>query len=377
MTTRSLAVSSNNVLLVNLNLPKTPRTHAVASAVELYRLVESLGGLHVVEMFSRRGSVHPATFIGSGRLESVSRLVLQCGADYVIINSILKPRQLFRIWRHLAKIRLNIIVWDRIDLILTIFARHAHTSASQLEIRLAALRHMGPRIYGMGLELSKQSGGIGVRGIGETNTELMKRHWRQELGLVTKKLEKLALLTEETIRKRRRRHLFQVALVGYTNAGKTSLFNLLTRKQKFVRDYLFATLDTTVGRVYLPEVGREVIISDTVGFIADLPPELIRAFQSTLAEVLHANLIIHVVDASDPDFAAKAGTVAQVLGTLGISRKPQLLVLTKTDLSTPRNFRRVSRFFSEQAPVAVSAASGFGKNRLILRISLFLQNQRS
>jgi len=224
-------------------------------------------------------------------------------------------------------------VWDRIDLILKIFAKHAHTAEAKLQITLASIQHMGPRIYRMGMDLSQQGGGIGTRGAGETNTEKMRRHLAAQADTIRKKLEHFARVRETHRKGRERAGMRTAAIVGYTNAGKSSLLNALTRKGAYVADELFATLDTRVGKLRLGGAagGVDILLSDTIGFIQDLPPSLVAAFRSTLEEAVHADLLLHVVDASDPRADEKVAVVEDILCQLGAMGVPRLRVWNKTD----------------------------------------------
>lgn len=367
----SAATVPTRILLVNLFNRSMRRAECVQQATELYELTESLGNTTVVNMFTKKGLPHPATYLGPGQLEELSGLVREQNIDGIVIGSVIPSRQLHGIWEILSPVNPAIAVWDRVDLILAIFSLHAYTMEAGLQIRLAKLRHMGPRMFGMGLVLSNQSGGIGTRGIGETNLERMRRHWRRELNSVTVKLKTLETSRLRMIRVRKSAGLFSAAIVGYTNAGKTALFNALTGKRKFVKDYLFATLDATVGKVYLPDLQSSVLVSDTIGFIRDLPPSLISAFRSTLLESVHADLILHAVDLSDPLISEKILTVEGVLEELGVARKPKVYVFTKLDIAPQRNVSRFKKQFARYKPVFVSSQTGAGLTDLKRRIGNF------
>ncbi len=223
-------------------------------------------------------------------------------------------------------------VWDRVDLILQIFEKHARTAEAKLEIELARLRHMGPRIFNMGAELGRQRGGTGTRGgAGEGNTEAMKRHLREQEKAILAKLEKCQNVRSEHQRNRARHDKKTVALVGYTNAGKTSLLNALGKRKEYAADKLFATLDTRVADVYIPALQGTVLLSDTIGFIQGLPPSLIKAFASTLSEAASADVLLHVVDISDPKHVEKMKVVDDILATIGLADKPRIVVFNKID----------------------------------------------
>lgn len=225
------------------------------------------------------------------------------------------------------------------DLILKIFERHAVSTEARLQIELASIKHMGPRIFGMGMELSRQGGGTGGaggragRGIGETNTERMKRHLKEHEFRLRKKLEEYKNVRSLHRQGRLRKGLNTVGIVGYTNAGKSSLMQRLTGKDAYVADKLFATLGTQVGKMYLATEdgrGKEILINDTIGFIRDLPPELIDAFSSTLEDSIHAQVLIHLIDASDPLVVEKIQIVDEILEQIGADQK-KLYVFNKMD----------------------------------------------
>ncbi|MBL8993449.1 MAG: GTPase HflX, partial [Spirochaetia bacterium] len=254
-----------------------------------------------------------------------------------IVNDSMKPRQRYGIESTLEELkvndgkRVNLEVWDRVDLILGIFDKHARTAEAKLQLELARIKHLGPRIFGMGKDMSNQGGGIGTRGLGETNTEIMKRHLAEHTHRVEEKISKL-LRSREHKRERRDKLGFRsAALVGYTNAGKSELFRSLTRKQVLVRDALFATLDTTLGKISPVLCPEPYLVSDTIGFIENLPMDLVAAFKSTLEEALAADLLLHVVDISDPDHKDKIRVVEELLSDIGMNGIPRIRVYNKVD----------------------------------------------
>ncbi|KKT70129.1 MAG: hypothetical protein UW63_C0035G0002 [Candidatus Uhrbacteria bacterium GW2011_GWF2_44_350] len=230
---------------------------------------------------------------------------------------------------------------------------------------MAGIRHMGPRIFGMGLELSRQGGGIGTSGIGETNTERMKRHLKERERKIKKDLEQYETVRAGHRQDRRRRGLKTVSVVGYTNAGKTSLLNALTGRREYVANQLFATLDTRVGELYLPKRREKVLVSDTIGFIKNLPPELLRAFQSTLSEAIESDLLLHVIDVADPMMSLKIKTVEDILSELGLSETPKIYVFNKIDLVPKLKRAALSKKYKEFSPVFVSAHAGSGLGELV------------
>ena len=327
---------------------------------ELWHLVETLGNARVTDLIHQKGEEFDATYIGPGKAEEVGEYLKTHPTDAIVFNGQLKPSQKFTLMKLFWAVRPNIAIWDRIDLILAIFSRHARTTEAKLQIELARMYSMGPRMYGMGMVLSRQGGGIGTRGIGETNTELMKRHWKHAI-----KRAKDELAKSDSSRKRQMDHrknlgLQTISIVGYTNAGKTSLFNILTHKKHIVGNALFATLDSTVGEIFMPSLGRKVLISDTIGFIANLPPPLIEAFKSTLMESVHADVVLHVIDASDPLMMEKIGVVNSILDQLEIPESKEVLVFNKIDAVPTVDKQKLSGLAGDIPHVFISAKTKEG-----------------
>ncbi|HXS14574.1 MAG TPA: GTPase HflX [Candidatus Saccharimonadales bacterium] len=353
-----------------LLLGVVPKKHMTDEIVlkemeEVWSLVMALGQGEIVDAIVQRAD-HPdnATYIGPGKIVEVAEKVNEKQIDVVVLNNIAKAGQVHNLQKKLYEANHNIEVWDRVDLILAIFSRHAHTSEAKLQIELAKMRHMGPRIYGMGQVLSNQASGIGAVGIGETNTELMKRHWARAMDKVTKDLEKLSQERERQLEHRKRMGLSTISIVGYTNAGKTTLFNRLTGKGKLEANQLFATLDSSVGKLYLPTLQKEVLVSDTIGFIKNLPPKLIQAFRSTLSESIHADILIHVIDISDPEINQKITTVEEILKSLSVENAYKIYVFNKIDAGgRDREFYQGK--YSEFSPVFLSAKTDEGIDALV------------
>lgn len=253
-------------------------------------------------------------------------------ATLLIMGNILKPAQLYNLNEILREHDLE--AWDRVDLILNIFDRHAKSTEAKLQIELAAIKHMWPRIYGMGMELSRQWWGIGTSGIGETNTEIMRRHLAVRKKQIQKELSQYERVRETHRKARKRQNLATVGIVWYTNAGKSTLMNALTNKWVLVQDKLFATLGTDVGNFYIPSMtgkGTLVLVNDTIGFIRELPPGLIDAFTSTLEDSVEANMLLHVVDASDVMIADKIAVVDEILEQIWAEQE-RVLVFNKMDM---------------------------------------------
>jgi GTP-binding protein HflX len=331
---------------------------------ETSSLIKTYGGDVFAVSVQRSDSPDRTMFFGKGKVEELCETVVKENIQVVVLHNAVKARQIFALQKQLSKVKQDIIVWDRVDLILYIFSKHAQTAEAKLQIELAAMRHMGPRIYGMGFELSRQGGGIGGVGIGETNTELMKRHWRDQIQKANKELKKLTEEKERQLEKRRRSGQQTVSLVGYTNAGKSSLFNLLTGKEKLVEDALFATLDSVVGKWYLHQLQKEIMVSDTIGFIKDLPPKLIDAFKSTLMESVHADVLLHVIDSSDPQMEEKIGVVEKVLYELDLTNRKRIYVFNKIDRAKDIDRKAVEEKYEQFTPVFISVKEKQGIDNL-------------
>lgn len=326
---------------------------------ELAALAEAAGGEVVGEVTSARRKPHPATFIGPGKVEELEALVLHQGASVVLFNDELSPAQV----RNLAT-ALRCRVIDRTQLILDIFAQRARSREGKLQVELAQLEYLLPRLSGTVEELSRLGGGIGTRGPGETQLERDRRRVRRRLARLRRELAAFEA-TRQVQRATRRRHQTPVvALVGYTNAGKSTLFNRLTGAEVSAGDRLFETLDPTLRQLRLAP-GHQVILADTVGFLRRLPHRLVAAFHATLEEVVEADLLLHVVDASDPEHPMHIRAVEEVLRELGAHETPQVLVFNKMDRL---GGRRPLAMRTHGRAVAVSALDGQGLPELLQEI---------
>ena len=293
------------------------------SMEELSRLADTAGARPAATLRQRRGSVNAAHYIGRGKMDELRDVAGGVNADVAIFNDDLSPSQV----RNLEK-ALGIKVVDRSELILDIFARRARTRESRLQVELAQLQYTLPRLTGMWKHLERQAGGIGTRGPGETQLESDRRRVHERIAGLKRQLE--AVDRERETQRRRRRREFRAALVGYTNAGKSTLFNALTRADVLVEDRLFATLDATTRRMVSPD-RRQVLLTDTVGFIRKLPHHLIASFRSTLSEATEADLLLHVVDASDPDSERQIAAVEGVLEDLSGTPPRTVMIYNKSD----------------------------------------------
>lgn len=347
-------------LLLQVITPHYHREDALRNMHELEQLVDTFGGEVVVKSIQHRVKPHPDAYIGQGKVEWLKNEVKTHKIDVVVLNAIVKPGQVFRLEKALWEVNTKIAVWDRVHLILNIFDKHATTTEAKLQIELAKLQQIGPRIYGLGrTELSRQGGGIGTRGMGETNIEFERRLMKKQIQQIRKKLDTLANQKKQRIHHRFEQGLGPVALVGYTSAGKTTLFNVLTGKQKQTHKGLFTTLDTVVGKMKLAESNVPILISDTIGFIEQLPPVLIDAFKSTLLESMEALLLLHVIDVSDERMERKMGIVNQILDDLNASQ-PRILVFNKVDQLKNGKVEEVKQQFSDQQVICISAQTGEG-----------------
>ena len=306
--------------------PSIPEFDADESLAELHTLAESAGARVVGEILQRRDRPDPATLIGAGKLEEVAGAAASVNADVLLFDHDLSPSQ----QRNIEKI-IHRRVIDRTQLILDIFARHARTREGQLQVELAQLHYMMPRLAGHGVEMSQLGGGIGTRGPGETQLETDRRKIARRVRHVEQQLENVRRIRRQQRQRRESAPVATVALVGYTNAGKSTLFNALTQAKVLESPRMFATLDPTIRGVELPSK-RKVLMSDTVGFIRNLPHTLVSAFRATLEEVQRASLILHVSDASSRLSAEQDAQVEIVLKELEAEKKPRLRVMNKIDL---------------------------------------------
>ncbi len=351
----------DKAVLIDIVEPDCTKKETELRLEELNSLVKTYGSISIENLVQKRAQPAYKTYVGTGKLEEMLDSFESFDElDVIIINNILKPRQIYNLEEFCTNYQINkrkedrerfeeegssktsvsrwenpkkIKVWDRVDLILKIFDKHASTVEAKLQIELASIKHMGPRIFGMGLELSRQAGGIGTVGAGETNTQMMKRHLQKRQKLIEKKIQTYSEVQRRHRDSRRSKNFKTIALVGYTNAGKSTLKRSLTKKQNtYVADELFATLDSTVGELFLPQSRKKMIVADTIGFIQDLPPDLIDAFKSTLAEIIEADIIFHVIDISDENIFLKIQVVEDIMAQIGVSEdKDKYYIFNKMD----------------------------------------------
>jgi GTP-binding protein HflX len=303
------------------------RRHLDGSLDELERLADTAGAAVLERVVQRRGPIHPGTFVGKGKLEELRGVVEAADGDMVIFDDDLSPAQI----RNLEKALQRKVV-DRSELILDVFARRARTREARLQVELAQLEYALPRLTGLWRHLERQAGGIGTRGPGETQLETDRRLVRERIAHLKRGLE--AVERERQVQRRKRRGTFRAAIVGYTNAGKSTLFNALTRAKVLVEDRLFATLDSTTRKLVSPTL-EVALLTDTVGFIRKLPHHLVASFRSTLIEAVEADVLLHVVDAADPEFRRQMSDVELVLEELLEEPRPTVLVFNKCDRLEP------------------------------------------
>jgi GTPase len=327
---------------------------------ELAALARAAGAEPVGRLVQARSTPDPATFVGKGKLGELHQLVHHSGADAVILDDELSPGQL----RTLEE-RLGVKVLDRTALILDIFALHARSGEGKLQVELAQLNYLLPRLRGWGEAMSRLGGGIGTRGPGETKLEVDRQHIKRRITKLRRDLAGLAKSRGVRRAGRERSGVPQVALAGYTNAGKSTLMNALTHADALVADQPFATLDPTTRRLRLPD-GRPATLSDTVGFVRRLPHDLVESFRSTLEEVTRADLVLHVADASALDVEDQMAAVRDVLGRIGAAGLPEVLALNKWDLLDTTARARLRRRHPEGVPV--SALTGDGVDRLLAEL---------
>ncbi len=349
--------------MVAAKAPDIPEFSAEESLAELRSLAVSAGAEIVGEFLQRRDRTEPATLIGRGKLEEIAGATASVSADLLLFDHDLTASQ----QRNIEKL-VNTRVIDRTQLILDIFAKHARTREGQLQVELAQLEYLLPRLGGRGVEMSQLGGGIGTRGPGETQLETDRRKIHRRIRHVKEQIENVRRVRAQQRARREAVPVATVALVGYTNAGKSTLFNALTRAAVLESPRMFATLDPTIRSVALPS-RRKVLLSDTVGFIRNLPHTLVSAFRATLEEVQRASLVLHVSDASSPLSAEQDAQVDKVLKELEVDGKPRLRIMNKIDLLPPKQRESL---LDDAGRVHVSAAKGIGMTTLLDRIDEML-----
>lgn len=365
--------SPEKAILVSVVLNDGDLMDTDSSLDELEELLKTAGGISCGRVIQTRQKPEHTTYIGTGKLLELAELCQLLLIDLVVFDCELTPSQIRNVEAALNGVR----VIDRTMLILDIFAQNAKTGEGILQVAIANLKYTLPRLSGQGTDLSRQGGGIGTRGPGETKLETERRQVKKRIQKLEEELDQLAKKRKTQRKSREKSGIFQIALAGYTNAGKSSLLNLLCEESILAQDKLFATLDPTTRRLKLPRFG-EVLLTDTVGFINRLPHHLVDAFQSTLDEVVYSDLILLVMDATDAKFQQKLKITQGILQDLfqkrALAAPPILYVLNKIDL--PESLFQIRAFPKEEEHVCISAKSGFGADQLIEKIEDILSRAK-
>ena len=343
--------------IVGLVAGRARRLEAERSLDELAGLAEAAGAQVVLRMLQERPKPDPSTFLGAGKVATLAASCAETDVDIVVFDNELTPAQLRQIEEEVGR-----KIVDRTQLILDIFARRARTREGKLQVELAQLKYLLPRLVGASAALSRLGGGIGTRGPGETKLETDRRRIRSRIHAVSDDIEQVRRRRGQSRERRHKASVPTVALVGYTNAGKTTLFNVMTQSDAEVSDALFVTLDPLVRQVRLPD-SRELLVSDTVGFIDRLPHAVVAAFRATLEEVADADLILHVIDAAAPDRDRRMNAVREVMEEVGALEVPLIEVYNKCDQLTPDERRRLQD--QDPAAVCISALNKDGVDELV------------
>ncbi|HUR32198.1 MAG TPA: GTPase HflX [Vicinamibacterales bacterium] len=351
--------------IVGLVAGRARRLESERSLEELAALADAAGAKVVLQVLQERPKPDPATFLGSGKVAALGVSCAEMDVDVVIFDNELSPSQLRQITEAVGR-----KVLDRTQLILDIFAARARTREGKLQVELAQLKYLLPRLVGAGTALSRLGGGIGTRGPGETKLETDRRRIRTRIHAIGADIEQVRQRRSQLRERRKKAAIPTVALVGYTNAGKTTLFNRLTRSDATASDALFVTLDPLLRQVRLPD-NRDLLVSDTVGFIDRLPHALVAAFRATLEEVVEADLVLHVIDASAGDRDRRFNAVRQVLEEVGAMDVPSIDVYNKADQLTPDESRRLREM--DPSAILISALRGEGVDELIEAVTSRLE----
>lgn len=342
-------------ITITVDLGRRGEWSAEESAQELGELAVSAGAKVVKELIVHKPKIEPACYIGKGKAEEIAASCAADGIDIVIFNNDLTGSQ----QKNLEAL-VSAKTIDRTQLILDIFARHAHSNEGKIQVELAQLMYLLPRLTGKGIHLSRLGGGIGTRGPGEKKLEVDRRRIRARINHLEKELGNLSARRKMMRKKRERFSVLSIAIIGYTNAGKSTLLNALTDSNVTVEDKLFSTLDPTVRKFTLPN-NQKVLFADTVGFLNDLPHHLVEAFKATLEEVVEADLLLHVVDISHPKAMEQSGAVYKVLRELGAENKAVITALNKIDrVENKLLIEKAMNFFTDSVPISALKKEGFG-----------------
>lgn len=367
--TASLQIMSERAILIGMEWGRNDSLWTVDDSLEeLKQLADTAGATVIKKFIQKRPKPDPAFFIGRGKVQELALYAQQENIDLCIFDDELSPAQ----QRNIESV-MGIRILDRTALILDIFAQRARTNEGKLQVELAQLQYTLPRIMGKGLMLSRLGGGIGTRGPGETKLEVDRRRIRDRIAFIKEQIEKVKAVRSLHRNKRKKNNVFEVSLVGYTNAGKSTLLNTLTNSDIYAKDQLFATLDPTTRQLTLPNK-QEIIITDTVGFIQRLPHQLIAAFRSTLEVVTEADLLVHVIDVSHELYKEQAAAVHEVLKEIGAETKPVITVYNKID-KLPPDSKLADRLALEEDTVCISAAKKLNLESLQQMIESHLKSK--
>ncbi len=363
---RKAADNRDRALLVGVT---TGTTAESKDSIDELRELAISGGLVVLdEVVQRRRSLDPKTLVGKGKLDEITIRGLQLGADMMVFDSELSPAQI-RAINEVADLK----IVDRSQLILDIFAQRAQTAEGRIQVELAQLKYLLPRLTGNGTAMSRLMGGIGGRGPGETKLEVDRRRVRERIGILEDQLDKIRASRSQRRAQRARSEMPVVSIVGYTNAGKSTLLNALTNSDVLAEQRMFATLDPTSRRLRLPHE-QEIIVNDTVGFIRDLPKDLLAAFKATLEEMEQSDLLIHLVDGASPQLENQVNSVNRILGELKLDAIPRLLVFNKMDLADPEELENQCEVYNA---IAISAINRRSLDKLVNEISARLNPEQA
>ena len=359
----------DRVIIVGLHTDKISDREFDESLAELARLVDTAGGVVLQTISQKRSRPHPQTVVGAGKVQEIALKIQTTGASLVVFDRDLSPAQA----RNLES-QFGVRVVDRTEVILDIFAQRAQSRAGKLQVELAQLEYMLPRLVGRGQAMSRLGGGIGTRGPGETKLETERRSIQKRIARLQREVTELQAQRSRMRKQRQKQDVPTVAIVGYTNAGKSTLINALTNSEVYVANQLFATLDPTTRRLSIPDADtgqpKNILLTDTVGFIQQLPPPLVDAFRATLEEVTEADALVHLVDLSHPAWASQIRSVMEILGEMPIAPGPVLLVFNKLDKVGSDTLTQAK----EEFPLAlfISASDRLGLETLRQKLSLLV-----
>jgi GTP-binding protein HflX len=359
----TIGPAPEQILLIGAGSTRENRWDIVHSLEELSNLTHTAGGNVVEHFIQMRPRLDPATLIGAGKVKEIAEICREFNIDLIIFDKELSAAQI----RNIERVT-NVRTIDRTMLILDIFAKHARTKEAKLQVELAQLEYRFSRLVGLGMEYSRLGGGIGTRGPGEKKLEIDRRRIQQRITSLKRAIKKIE--KSKRVQRKGRRAIPKIAVVGYTNAGKSSLVNALTRSKLVTSNTLFSTLDSNTSVLFLKPKSK-VLISDTVGFLRDLPHDLIASFHATLAEVREADMLLHIVDATCEDIDDKITTVYQVLDEIGIQNIPSCLVLNKIDRLVPEEIERFQERYPHALLVSAQQLQGLHNLREYLYTQFF------